>query len=352
MVLPGLVYLYLRSSNFVWLLGALAAASVMGIDGSRTGLLFVALFLLSFLPLYWRATGWRAATLAKICLLGLVVISGLLIARPIAEQHITGKPLLGAVERVPELAFGRVVTIVENARKASPVAEDNSSVINAENADTVEATGQTTDKSRSETISNQASTAISQKSGRVSPEETLNRSGVQTAKDLIVQPDDNASGVTSVNEVATHNDQIRMRMITAGFEQIRSSPVWGGGIESSVVMTGGGPMVIHLSYLQVWGDYGLFGFLLFVIIMVLPLLILTKRVQALLTTRFSSIEQAGLLSALVVVLSYPLYGLLHPISNEFSEWAPMLMALAVIWNVTSKDAIGRATVDSSVRDHV
>jgi len=334
MALPGLVYLCLKSSNFMWWLAVFLATAVMGIDGSRTGLLFLALFLLIFLPAYWWKTGWQGKALVKISIMAVAVLGGLLLARPIAEQHITRQPLLQAIERAPGMAFGRFVGLFEKTKRNTV-------------AGIVPANGQDTDAADQD--QNVASSTIPVQVTSQAQELDSGIAEVKTPQiqhepkpPLLTQPDGIELGGLSERQhevqsslssaaqevVVIHNDQIRLRMVTGAIEKIMQSPFFGGGIESTVVMTVGGPMVAHLSYLQVWGDYGLIGILLFVAIMLIPISGLLRRHFALLS-QTTLTEKAGLLCAAVIVVSSVLYGFMHPLSSEFSEWAPYLIALCV-----------------------
>ena len=274
MVLPGLVYLYLRSSQIRWLFMSMAAAAIIGLDGSRTGTIFVFLFLLVFLPFYWRHRQWQFSTLLRASVLGLVVIGGLMFVRPIVDIYLSEEPAIASLDRIYERSFERFAGLID-------VAEEQGSSLN------------TTDQVKR---------------------------GVEQSE------------ITPI----TGNDKVRMAMITSGFEQVRRSPLFGSGIGATSVMTTAGPMVVHMTYLQVWGDYGLFGALLFTTLMSFPIWVIGRRASFMRLHNLSLTEGAGLVCAVVIVVSYPLYGLLHPLSNEFSEWAPYLLAFGVILNTLPK----------------
>lgn len=135
--------------------------------------------------------------------------------------------------------------------------------------------------------------------------------------------------------IVQSNDHWRLEMLQVGLNRALDFPLIGDGIGSTSVMADHGAMVVHMSYLQVLGDYGIIGFVIFALLMIVPIYFALRRAPELVHKQFGQADKAGVFCVLVLVLSYPLYGLLHPLSNELSEWAPFVVAFAVLVNIVS-----------------
>lgn len=125
------------------------------------------------------------------------------------------------------------------------------------------------------------------------------------------------------------SDPIRFQMIQDAIQGIEQHPLVGSGIGTTKAETPTGPMVVHMSYLQVWADLGVFGFIAYLTIVIgwvytLPRGLLQIRGS-------SSVEYKALFyNSIFVLLAFAVTGLFHPLSTEWSEWTPFLIAYAFI----------------------
>lgn len=127
-------------------------------------------------------------------------------------------------------------------------------------------------------------------------------------------------------------DSARFMMFTSAIEKIINNPYIGTGAFSTVgVYEDGSSMVVHNTYLQLWGDFGLFGLLgmLFIFsgwLVFLPKIL--KRVQV-----NKNMNGNILVCSSILMLTYFIgNGLFHPYSTELSEWIIFIIPLAYCYN--------------------
>lgn len=118
------------------------------------------------------------------------------------------------------------------------------------------------------------------------------------------------------------NDSLRTRMIIASKNIILNANLFGHGVKSTSVPEGDKQFVLHLAYVQVLGDYGYIGLLIFV---------------SLIVTQFSLIPFGSLnqgpdyLFMLLIAMIQPMMFLFHPISNEISTHMFLFLVLIVTY---------------------
>jgi hypothetical protein len=127
-------------------------------------------------------------------------------------------------------------------------------------------------------------------------------------------------------------DVIRFQMLQDASDAIRAHPVLGTGIETTVTETIIGPMGIHMTYLQVWGDLGFLGLVAY-IWLVWGWIAWVPRVLRRVQTLADPVHRAVYYNALYMLLFFALAGFFHPLSTEWSEWVIFIVAYALVWEV-------------------
>lgn len=130
-------------------------------------------------------------------------------------------------------------------------------------------------------------------------------------------------------------DSIRTAMLIEGVRGVQEHFLLGTGFGTTVAQTESmdSPMVVHMTYLQVLADTGLLGFLGYMGIFLVPLwyfFLAMRRAN----DSWSLFDENVL--PLGIVGIYMFSSLLHPISNEISEWAVVLPALAMLFKATER----------------
>ena len=123
-------------------------------------------------------------------------------------------------------------------------------------------------------------------------------------------------------------DPGRYEMLGTVIEKVKANPVFGDGMGRTRVESRTGSMVIHMTYLQVWGDLGLLGFAGYVWFTCgwIPRARLARnRIRCLGTVR----DRALYANALFLLFVFCASAFLHPMSTELSEWMPFLLAFAL-----------------------
>lgn len=131
------------------------------------------------------------------------------------------------------------------------------------------------------------------------------------------------------------SDSIRTAMLIEGVRGVQEHFLLGSGFGATVAQTEGmsAPMVVHMTYLQVLADTGLIGFLGYLGIFVVPLWYFFSALRKS-DARWCLFDQNVLPLGIIGV--YLFSGLFHPVSNEISEWAVVLPALAMLFKVTER----------------
>jgi hypothetical protein len=127
-------------------------------------------------------------------------------------------------------------------------------------------------------------------------------------------------------------DTSRTDMLHDVVHAIEAHPVWGTGILSTRTETPTGPTVVHITYLQVWADLGLLGFLAYPWLVWgwLPWLPLAlRRIRAMSDDR----DRALYYNAVFLLFVFGLAGFFHPLTTEWAQWIPFLVPYALVWHL-------------------
>ncbi len=108
--------------------------------------------------------------------------------------------------------------------------------------------------------------------------------------------------------------------------------ILGTGIGTTVTETKVGPMGTHMTYLQVWADLGIAGFLSY-IWLVWGWLPWVPRVLRRVRALRDPVERAIYYNALYVLLFFAAAGFFNPLSSEWSEWVLFVVAYALVWRM-------------------
>jgi hypothetical protein len=129
-------------------------------------------------------------------------------------------------------------------------------------------------------------------------------------------------------------DVSRYEMLHTVIERLRENPIWGDGIGGTRVHAAGSDIVVHMSYLQVWSDLGVIGFLGYVWISFfwVPQL---RRAKSRIHLLANADDRALYANAVFVLLVFCASAFFHPLSTEFPEWLPFLMASALFLHLVS-----------------
>jgi O-antigen ligase len=133
-------------------------------------------------------------------------------------------------------------------------------------------------------------------------------------------------------------DAIRFQMLQDVVEAIRDHPLLGTGIGTTTSESVVGPMVIHMTYLQVWADMGLVGLTAYVWLMWgwipwIPTVL--RRIRDI----SEPAKRALYYNAVFLLLLYGLVGLFHPLSTEWSEWIIFIIPYALFWEVACSKGV-------------
>lgn len=133
---------------------------------------------------------------------------------------------------------------------------------------------------------------------------------------------------TSSERLINGNTTTRKAMLQEGWRQAVARFPWGCGFGCTTVDDNGVRTVIHMTYLQILGDEGILALAGYMLIMLFPLY---KAFSYLGERRECLRERFELmLTPVSVLLLYLLIGFLHPLSNELTEWALVLGAIATV----------------------
>lgn len=142
---------------------------------------------------------------------------------------------------------------------------------------------------------------------------------------------------TTSERVLNGNTTTRKAMLEAGWVQSKQKFPWGGGFGSTTVDDNGSRTVIHMTYLQILGDEGILALAGYLLLLFYPL----YRGLRYLTEKRECIAERFdiMLAPISILLLYVLTGFLHPLSNEITEWALILGAIATIVIYTTRSNV-------------
>lgn len=142
---------------------------------------------------------------------------------------------------------------------------------------------------------------------------------------------------TMSERVVNGNTTTRKAMLEAGWAQSKQKFPWGGGFGSTTVDDNGSRTVIHMTYLQILGDEGIIALAGYLLMLIYPLY---RGLRYLTEKRDCIAERFDTMLAPISILSlYALTGFLHPLSNEITEWALILGAIATIVIYTTRNNV-------------
>jgi len=122
----------------------------------------------------------------------------------------------------------------------------------------------------------------------------------------------------------TSGDSTRMGMLAHGIRSAISNFPLGGGLGSTTADDHGTQVHIHMTYLQLLSDLGLIGILAYLAIFLLSVLWFF---------RIEKETRASVLPALAIVFVYLAQGCFAPLSNEITEWFPVVLAFSVLYHL-------------------
>lgn len=140
--------------------------------------------------------------------------------------------------------------------------------------------------------------------------------------------------ITSANLESA--DPTRFRMLQAASQAIAEHPLWGTGIGTTRADTDVGPMVVHNTYLQVWADLGLLGFLAY-LGLVMGWVAWLPRFFIIVGRQDNVILRGLYYNAAFLLFFYALTSLFHPLSTEWSEWITFMLPFAFYTQALQQD---------------
>lgn len=137
------------------------------------------------------------------------------------------------------------------------------------------------------------------------------------------------------------SDSTRYVMLQAVFYAIAQHPIFGTGMGSTVAgVVGAEGMTIHLSYLQLWADAGLFPFLSFVAICLFGISIAVTAIYRAMSIE-NDRERAFIYGMAAVIVYFIFNGFFHPFSTEWSEWIIFIAPMCVLLNFIQGERVSR-----------
>lgn len=134
-------------------------------------------------------------------------------------------------------------------------------------------------------------------------------------------------------------DSARFMMLETAIDKIIRNPFIGGGAFTTVgIYEDGTSMVVHNTYLQFWGDFGLVG-IIGLLFLYFSWLILIPEILYKIQVNRNSKENVLVAFSILVLCYFNLNGLFHPYSSEFSEWIIFMIPLTICYNFYKKDYI-------------
>jgi hypothetical protein len=127
-------------------------------------------------------------------------------------------------------------------------------------------------------------------------------------------------------------DPDRYYMNQVSWQQIGASWFVGSGLHSILVPVNGVLTTIHNTYLQLWAEVGLVALLGFVVVAFAWLPSLPTTLRVVLHIR-SIPDRAIAHNALFFAFCFPIASMFHPVSTEWSEWLPLLVAYTVLHRI-------------------
>ena len=158
-----------------------------------------------------------------------------------------------------------------------------------------------------------------------------------------------ANSLLSGDGGAFIHDDVREGMANEVFAEIESHPITGRGMGMTrSPLAGGGYIVNHFSYLQMWADTGLLGFVSYV---ALNIGLAAQGVHRLCKSarRMSGGRACAAFTGVYLLLCWAMACVFHAVSTELTEWLMYLAGLALVSNLLrspldNRDRLARLTL--------
>jgi O-antigen ligase len=124
-------------------------------------------------------------------------------------------------------------------------------------------------------------------------------------------------------------DPTRIAMVLDSIDAVAEHPFLGNGIGTTKSDTDEGPMVVHMTYLQVWADLGILGISSILGLMLGPIFV-ARRAREALRSLAAPEERALQYNAAFLVTLFAFTALMHPLSTEWSEWLLSLVSVGLL----------------------
>ena len=138
-------------------------------------------------------------------------------------------------------------------------------------------------------------------------------------------------------------DVARFRMFQDGIDAVQAHPFLGTGILTTTSDTLIGPMVIHMTYLQVWADLGVLGLIAYAWLIwgwIPRVPSLWRRVQHLADPERKALYH----NALFLLFFNGVAAFFHPLSTEWSEWILFIIPYALVWEASRPHRVLEVTL--------
>jgi len=125
-------------------------------------------------------------------------------------------------------------------------------------------------------------------------------------------------------------DMARIKMLETGINALKEHPFVGTGVGTTKANMIPEPMVVHMTYLQVWADIGVLGFASYIFLVwgwVIWLPDIIRRIRR----SVDLSEKAIYYNSIFMLFVFGLSGFFHPLSTEWSEWIMFLFAYSSLF---------------------
>ena len=141
---------------------------------------------------------------------------------------------------------------------------------------------------------------------------------------------DFADALLSGTDSRVVHDDVRRVMFTDILAEIQTHPLSGSGMgKTRSLVAGGGEMVNHYSYLQMWADTGLLGFVAYMLVVVGVAATAVRRLHKN-GSRMNPDGARAAYSGTYLLLCWVMACGLHAVSTELTEWLMYLAGLALV----------------------
>jgi hypothetical protein len=125
-------------------------------------------------------------------------------------------------------------------------------------------------------------------------------------------------------------DPVREFMNEQALRQAFQAPFMGSGLNTLLIPIQGIPSTVHNTYLQLWAEVSVLAMAGFVLLAFAWLPAVGRTLRALAGLE-RPLDKAVGYNAFYIALCFPLAALFHPLSTEWTEWLPLIVAYS-IWH--------------------